>query len=105
MVPFFRTSVIASLLPVVAIAAPLMLSAKPADAAPVDQASCASPSHWSYDARLTAKADQGVKPFVRFVQRTQVIYQVDVTEATQRVERYRQAQAACAVVVASNEVR
>lgn len=85
-----------------AIALPLLLvGAKPADAAQsATVATCPSSRH-ALDERLTKKADEGIVPLARFVTRTRMIYQLNVPEAVDRVEHYRQALSAC--VVASNE--
>lgn len=72
------------------IAAPLLLvAASQAEAA----APCATAP--KLDARLAGLADRGVAPFVQFVHRTQLIYQVDVNEALARVATYRHNVAAC----------
>ena len=53
------------------------------------------------DQRLAAKADEGVVPLRRFVERTRSIFAIDMTDALQRVDQQRQAVRACTVTTAS----
>ncbi len=73
---------------------PLLLGAgKPAHAASV--ATCPSTNPATLDARLAAKADEGMVPLHRFVMRTRMVYQLDMNEALTRAERYRRAVDTC----------
>ncbi len=82
-----------------AVAVPLLLLVHgPAHAAAVCEPTPAA----ALDGRLAAKANEGVVPLRRFVERTRMVYQLDMQEALQRAERHRQAAvASCAAVVAS----
>ncbi len=81
-----------------AVAIPLLLLVH----GPARAASVCEPTRTSVlDGRLAAKTDEGVVPLRRFVERTRMIFQLDMQEALQRVERHRQAASACAAVVAA----
>ena len=69
---------------------------KPAGAAETNPiVSCRSAGRATLDARLAARADQGVGSLRQFVQRTRMIYQLDMAEAQLRADRYRASVAAC----------
>lgn len=66
----------------------LMLTTLPSHANAAEPAHCVG-TYTGLDARLTARADQGAPALRNFVLRTRTIYQMDVTEAVARVDRYR----------------
>jgi hypothetical protein len=53
------------------------------------------------DQRLAAKADEGLVPLRRFIERTRMIYQLDMADALKRVNQRREAERACTVAMAS----
>ncbi len=55
----------------------------------------------SLDARLGVKADQGAAQLRQFVERTKMIYQLNMDSAVERADRARRIEAQCPVVTAS----
>jgi hypothetical protein len=67
----------------------LMATALPSHAKAAESAPCVIDQH-TLDARLAARADQSFTSLRNFVVRTRTIYELNVPEALDRVERYRQ---------------
>ena len=65
-------------------------------AATVSQAECAGAAHLSYTQRRVADlATQGIDPLRHFILRTRMIYQLDLMETVEWLDRRRALLAAC----------
>lgn len=85
----------------VAVAVPLLLVVHGPVHAATPQAACVPTAVSTLDRRLVTKADTDAGEVRRFVERTQAIFQLDMTTAMRRVDRQRDADAACARSVAA----
>ena len=76
---------------VATLAAPIVASAAPSDAA----TACASPSRSIVERRIEEHAGRSMQSLVAFVHRTQPIYQLTVEDAVAWVDSERERRTAC----------
>ena len=89
--------VVRTVLQAALVAMPLLLAMpRPSVAAEAGPTSCRATTYRTVlDARLAAKADEGIVSLRRFVQRTRTVYQMDIGDALAAVARHRDGIARC----------
>ena len=80
-----------------------LLSGGVHNAVAAETAACQPDYRSTLDARFANASDQGTQSLRQYVSRTRMIHEVDYQGAVARVERHRQAQAACREQLASSK--